>query len=267
MTAPVTVIIAARNEEGRVAAAVDSAFAAGAAEVIVADGASEDRTREIAAARGATVIHCEAMRSRQFNDGAAAAAHEALIFLHADTVLPPGAASAVADALGSGAWFGGFRIRFEEPLWRMRCVAFMVNLRTRLTRCPWGDQAQFITKSRFLEGGGYREIPLMEDYELAVRMKRTSCHPERSEGSGREEARGMTLEPPHTQVPRYARDDTRSARPLILPLTVTTSGRRFLTQGVVKTTVKNWTIVAAWRAGVSPDSLRRWYRTTMNDER
>lgn len=222
MTAPVTVIIAARNEEGRIPASIDSAFAAGAAEVIVADGASEDRTSTIAAARGAVVLPCEAMRARQFNRGAAAATHEVLIFLHADTVLPPGAASAVANALTSGACFGGFRIRFEEPLWRLRYVAFMVNLRTRFTRCPWGDQAQFIAKSRFLADGGYREIPLMEDYELAVRMKRSGA--------------------------------------MILPLTVTTSGRRFVEQGVVRTTVLNWIIIAAWRLGVSPDRLARWYR-------
>ena len=144
-----------------------------------------------------------------------------LLFLHADTVLPAGAASAVANALASGVSFGGFRIRFEEPSWRLRYVAFMVNLRTQFTRCPWGDQAQFIARSRFLADGGYREIPLMEDYELAVRMK----------GSA-----------------------------VILPLTVTTSGRRFLDQGVVRTTVLNWIIVAAWRLGVSPGRLARWYR-------
>jgi rSAM/selenodomain-associated transferase 2 len=221
LPAPVTVIIAARNEEGRIAAAIDSAFAAGAAEVIVADGASEDRTREVAATRGAKVLPCEAMRARQFNRAAAVAAHDVLIFLHADTVLPPGAASAAASALAAGASFGGFRLRFEEPLWRMRYVALMVNLRTRFTRCPWGDQAQFVAKSRFLAEGGFREIPLMEDYELAVRMKRSS---------------------------------------VLLPLTVTTSGRRFLEQGVVRTTVLNWIVIAAWRLGVSPDRLARWYR-------
>lgn len=225
MTESVTVVIAARNEESRVAAAIDSAFTGGAAEVIVADGASEDATCQIAAAGGAKILHCEAMRARQFNRGAAAATHETLIFLHGDTVLPPGAASAVAHALAAGASFGGFRIRFEEPLWRLRFVAFMVNLRTRFSRCPWGDQAQFIARSRFLREGGYREIPLMEDYELAIRMKRSGPH-----------------------------------SPVILPLTVTTSGRRFLEQGVVRTTVLNWIIVAAWRMGVSPDRLARWYR-------
>ncbi|HUP44033.1 MAG TPA: TIGR04283 family arsenosugar biosynthesis glycosyltransferase [Thermoanaerobaculia bacterium] len=220
---PVSVIIAASNEETRIAAAVDSAFAAGAAEVIVADGASSDRTREIAAARGAAVVQSVSMRSRQCNRGALAAHHDTLLFLHADTLLPAGAAAAAEDALRLGASFGGFRLRFAEPLRRLRFVAAMVNLRSSITRCPWGDQAQFLSRAPFLARGGYREIPLMEDYEMAVRMK-------------------------------------RRGRSVILPLTVITSGRRFLERGVVRTTILNWLIIAAWRLGVAPQTLAGWYR-------
>ena len=53
-----------------------------------------------------------------------------------------------------------------------RFAAAAINFRTRLTRCPWGDQAQFIRRETFLETGGFKEMPLMEDYELAIRMKR-----------------------------------------------------------------------------------------------
>jgi rSAM/selenodomain-associated transferase 2 len=210
----VSVIIAARNEAPRIAAAIDSAFAAGAAEVIVADGTSVDGTADAARERGATVLSCEPMRSRQFNRGANRATGQWLIFLHADTTLPAGAAQAVVDAHVP---FGGFRVQFAEP--GLRFAAFMINLRTRLTRCPWGDQAQFIRRESF---DGFREVPLMEDYELAVRMKR----------------RGPTA---------------------ILPLTVTTSGRRFLSRGRLRTAITNWTIVLAWRLGVSESRLARWY--------
>ncbi len=213
-----TVVIAARDEEASVAAAVESAFACGAAEVIVADGASSDATRVVAAASGARVIECEPMRSRQFNRGAEAATNAVLIFLHADTRLPAGAAAAVEDALQNHE-FGGFRIAFAER--KLRLVAILINLRTRLTRCPWGDQAQFIRRNTFFREGGFREIPLMEDYDLAVRMRRRST---------------------------------------LLPLTVITSGRRFLRLGPLRTAVLNWTIVVAWRVGVSPERLARWYR-------
>ncbi len=215
---PVTVVIAARDEEASIAAAIESAFACGAAEVIVADGASGDTTRAVAASSGARVIECEPMRSRQFNRGAEAATNDVLIFLHADTRLPAGAAAAVAGALHTYD-FGGFRIAFDER--KLRLVALLINLRTRLTRCPWGDQAQFIRRGTFFRERGFREIPLMEDYDLAVRMRRRST---------------------------------------VLPLTVITSGRRFLRLGLFRTAVLNWTIVAAWRLGVSPERLVRWYR-------
>lgn len=214
-----TVIIAALDEEDRIGTAVDSAFAAGVAEVIVADGGSVDETRRVATARGALVLDCPSMRARQFNRGAEAAQFDALIFLHADTILPPGAAQAVMGAL-QRAEFGGFRMAFAEPAWKLRVAAFMINLRTRITRCPWGDQAQFIRREIFRRDGGFREIPLMEDYELAVRMRR---------------------------------------RATVLPLTVTTSGRRFLKKGLLHTTALNWTIVIAWRLGVRAERLARLY--------
>ena len=220
MSEPVAVVIAALNDERSIAAAVDSAFASGSADVIVSDGGSSDRTREIAEERGARVTRSEAMRSRQFNQGAEAVAQDAIIFLHADTTLPPGCATAVASAL-QHADFGGFRISFAEPAMKLRIAARLINLRTRLTRCPWGDQAQFIRRSAFLAGGGFREIPLMEDYELAVRMRQRS---------------------------------------IVLPLEVRTSGQRFLRKGVLRTALLNWTIVARYRMGADPRELARMYR-------
>jgi rSAM/selenodomain-associated transferase 2 len=214
---PVTVVIASLNDERWIEAAVDSALAAGAGEVIVSDGGSTDGTRQIAETRGARVIASEPMRSRQFNRGAEAAGNETIIFLHADTTLPPGAAAAVLRTSG----FGGFRIAFAERPWKLRLAAALINLRTRFTRCPWGDQGQFVRRSIFLQAGGFREIPLMEDYDLAVRMKR---------------------------------------RATILPLIVTTSGRRFLERGLLRTTAMNWYIIARWRMGTDAETLASIYR-------
>ncbi len=221
MSGSVSVVIAALNAEDSVGGAVDSALEGGAAEVIVSDGQSGDSTREIATSRGATVITVPPMRSRQFNAGAQRAHHDAILFLHADTTLPRGACDAVADALQRFE-FGGFRIAFAERELRLRFAAFLINLRTRITRCPWGDQAQFIRRETFLRDGGFREIPLMEDYELATRMKGSS---------------------------------------IVLPMTVTTSGRRFLERGLVRTAIMNWSIVFRWRRGADPEALARIYRS------
>jgi rSAM/selenodomain-associated transferase 2 len=211
-----SVIIPALNEEAHIGATIDAAFAAGAAEVLVCDGGSTDATVAIAEARGARVLHGERRRARQLNRGAAEASHDWLLFVHADTLLPAGACEAIVRC---GADFGGFLIDFIEPGWRLRYVAFMVNARTRLTRAPWGDQGHFARSDIF---PGYPDFPIMEDYELARRMRRCA---------------------------------------VILPLHVRTSGRRFLQKGVIRTSVVNWAIVAAYHLGVSPERLARWYRS------
>jgi hypothetical protein len=102
-------------------------------------------------------------------------------------------------------------------------AASLINLRTMITRAPWGDQAQFVRRETFLTMGGFREIPLMEDYDLAIRMKRVG----------------------------------RSA---LLPLTVTTSGRRFLRLGVFRTAWINWRTIIRFRRGANIDELARSYR-------
>lgn len=216
---PVSVIIPTLNEEAHIGATIQAARAAGAAEVIVSDGGSSDATVEIAESLGARVLRDERMRARQLNRGAEAASQEHVIFLHADTRLPVGSADAVSNALRETS-FGGFLVEFLEPGFRLRYVAFMINARTRLTRAPWGDQAQFFRRTTFLEAGGYREMPLMEDYELAQRLRPAA----------------------------------------ILPLRVRTSGRRFLKKGVIRTSILNWVIIAGWHLGISPARLARWYR-------
>src|SRR5437763_1838802 len=167
-------------------------------------------------ARGARVIRGEAMRALQLNRGAEAATSDAVVFVHADTLLPLGAARAISEALRRHG-FGGFRLKFAEADARLRVAETMINLRTAITKSPWGDQAQFISRKRFLRNGGFREIPIMEDYELAVRMKRS----------------GSTV---------------------IVPLHVLTSGRRFLAKGVWKTAAINWRIITAYRLGGDPEA-------------
>jgi uncharacterized protein len=219
----VSVVIPALNEQASIAAAIDAARAAGAAEVIVADGGSDDATIDVAAEHGARVITGERLRAAQINRGIEAATHEAVIVVHADTLLPLGAAAAVEQALNDGAVFGGFRVEFLEGGPRLAYVAFMINARTRLTRKPWGDQAQFARRETLLHMGGYPAFPIMEDYELARRMKRAGSI-------------------------------------AFLPLAVRTSGRRFLTKGVIRTSIVNWLIIVSYHLGLSVERLAGWYR-------
>jgi rSAM/selenodomain-associated transferase 2 len=222
MSDRIAVIIPTLNEESALEAAIRSARDAGAAEIIVSDGGSRDRTLEVAARCGARLVTSERMRARQLNEAARSTDAGILAFLHADTTLPSDAGALIRAAIANGIEFGGFRIRFAEDDLRLRFAAAMINLRTSITRCPWGDQAQFMTRERFDASGGYPEMPIMEDYEFARRMK----------------ALGPVA---------------------LLRGKVSTSGRRFLERGIVATAVTNWRIVASYHLGASPEELRRLY--------
>lgn len=222
MSVQVSVVIPTQNEESRIEASIRSAFDAGAAEVVVADGGSTDTTIDRAQALGAAVITCEGVRSHQLNSGFDATSGEIVCFLHADTLLPEDACQAISHAVESGRKFGGFLLAFLEPDPRLTMAAFLINMRTRLTRAPWGDQAQFFLRGAFTEAGRFAGVSIMEDYDMALRMKKRT-------------------------------------RPVILPQKVVTSGRRFLELGVMRTAFTNWRIVIAWHRGVPAERLRRMY--------
>ena len=223
MAIRLSVIIPTLDSGSEIRGAVRSAIDAGAVEVIVSDGGSNDDTVAAARESGATVVEAESIRGRQLNAGAAIAIGDVLLFLHADTRLPAEAGAAIEKALLSGIEFGGFRLRFREKSLALRLAERLINFRSRATRSPWGDQAQWIRASLFASSGGYRPDPLMEDYEMAVRMK-------------------------------------RRVRTAVLLPRVETSGSRFLEKGVLRTVVTNWWIVIRWRLGASPERLAAIYR-------
>lgn len=146
-----------------------------------------------------------------------------LLFLHADTTLPAGWAAAVERAIGEGAAGGAFRLRFAGGGLRMTWVAFWANVRTIVTRVPYGDQAPFVRRDVYERLGGHRPWPLLEDVEFGERLR-------------------------------------EAGRVVILPLAVRTSPRRYLERGVARTVLGNWSILRRWRRGASPEELARFYR-------
>src|SRR4051794_37846622 len=103
------------------------AVLAAADEVVVSDGGSRDATVAIARSLGARVVTGSAGRGRQLNRGAAATAAELLLFLHADTSLPPDAVERVRAAVAAGAVAGGFLLRFDSERFKMRLAARLIN--------------------------------------------------------------------------------------------------------------------------------------------
>ena len=160
-------------------------------EVIVADGGSRDGSAELARGLCDRLLDCAPGRALQMNAGAGAASGEVLVFLHADTTLPPDAPGAIAQAMKNHVW-GRFDVEIEGRHPLLKIIAWSMNLRSRLTGIATGDQAIFVRRDAF---PGFAEIPLMEDVAFSTAMKRRgapACLRSRVRTSGRRwETRGV----------------------------------------------------------------------------
>ena len=148
---------------------------AGAVEIIVVDGGSDDATAAVAAKHGARVVRSPRGRGRQLARGAAEASGEWLLFLHADTVPEPGWAAALAAfaaAPENAERAAVFRFALDDPAPAARRLERAVASRTRVMALPYGDQGLFLSRAFHDSLGGYRDMPLYEDVDLVRRIGR-----------------------------------------------------------------------------------------------
>jgi rSAM/selenodomain-associated transferase 2/rSAM/selenodomain-associated transferase 1 len=203
-----SVIIPALNEEAFIAATLASVLAEPEVEVLVVDGRSTDRTREIASSLGARVLQSPPSRGGQLHVGAISAQGEFLLFLHADTSLPGGYVNMISNMLNRPRTAAGaFTLSIDGRSLGLRVVELAVCLRSRLLGMPYGDQAMFMTVETYQQIGGFPSWPMMEDYDMVRRL--------RSIGRIR-----------------------------VAPARVVTSGRRWIHEGIIRTTLQNqWRIL------------------------
>ena len=171
-TPAVSIIVPVLNEAERIGDLLDDLYARDTivtdCEVIVSDGGSVDETRVIAARYPCRLISSRAGRAAQMNAASDAAQGRILLFLHADSLLPPAFDPA---ALAAAAW-GFFRLRLDGDAPGFRIIETMVNLRTRLTLIAGGDQGLYFRRDFFRTIGRFPDIALMEDIEISKRARR-----------------------------------------------------------------------------------------------
>ena len=226
----IAVVIPALDEADRIQPTIQSALAPGV-DVLVVDGGSRDRTLEAAREAGARVMGSRPGRAQQLQAGVEATHAEAVVLLHADTLLPEGWEEAVRGALADPLVVGGaFSFEFAAGPRRLglatrallRFVAWGVRVRLLVLGLPYGDQALFARRQILDAVGGVPQVAMMEDLDLVVALR--------------------------------TRGELR-----LLPEAVATSPRRYLEGGVLRTMLRNWVALAAWRLGVRRDSVARWY--------
>lgn len=219
-----SVIIPALNEEANIERCIDSVKKLNPAEILVVDGGSSDRTKEIALSKGVIVIQSEKGRGTQMNRGASHAKGDILLFLHADSVFEDHITKELLDLKDYVAGF--FRLRFDDRSLSVRLVEIFANLRSRLLHLPYGDQALFIKKETFQRIGGFRDYPFLEDLDLVLRLRRIG------------------------RLKGISKDVIASSRRL----------KKGYPLSPVLVSLRNVLIAMLFKLGISPDSLLRLYK-------
>ena len=231
----VSIIIPTYNEEDSLPVMLEHlARVRGDFEVIVADGSSTDRTRDCVREQAGRYPRClrlvETARCRavQLNCAAQIVRGDVLLFLHADIVVPPGAVEAIEAKLVDGLIVGGnFQIVFEGNSPVTRFFTWVYHVR-RPFGIYYGDSGVFVRRKVFEQMGGFKPIPIMDDYEFVRRLER----------SGR----------------------TAYLKPAFL-----VSDRRWRVQGLFPTLVSWFWIQTLYSLGVPARCLARWYGPVRND--
>lgn len=226
----ISIIVPVRNEAACIRPLLEALKALeGEKEIIVTDGGSTDGTVELAqSVAGVTVVLSEPGRGQQLRRGVAAAAGEVFWFVHADSVVAAEALTVIREALGTDrpgtAGYGCFSLYFSDTdTPGLRWISRTSNSRARRLRLIFGDQGLFITRRTYEAVGGFRPIPIMEDWELSRRLSRLGA-------------------------------------PRVLETPIGTSGRRFIEEGIFRTLMRMHWRKLRFTLGASVERLAKEYK-------
>src|SRR5262249_22708152 len=161
-------------------------------------------------------------RGQRLADAAKRGRGDVLFFVHADSRPPARALELIRDTLAAGAAAGAFSLAYDGGGPGMRWIAWWADLRARRLGLPFGDQGIFCRRDAYERAGGFRALPVCDDVDLVRRLKR---------------------------VGRF----------VVRPEATVTSPRRYLERGRAAQVLRSWGVLAGYYAGVSPETLGRWY--------
>ena len=227
LSAPLSIVIPTLNamqEIGPTLGSIAPGLAAGLIrELVISDGGSGDEVAEVAEELGARLVVGPAGRGGQLRRGAEAATGDWLLFLHADTRLPPGWIETIGAHIENRPDQAAvFRLSYIDRSFGASVVAGWANLRTRLFALPYGDQGLLISRRHYEAVGGFPEQPIMEDVAIIRAIGRSRLR--------------------------------------LLPMAVETSFIRYSRAGWMRRGLRNWFLLAQYFAGVSPKTLAERYR-------
>jgi rSAM/selenodomain-associated transferase 2 len=192
------------------------------AEIIVADGGSEDETVSLAEGM-VRVVHSRRGRGTQMNTGADAATSEILWFLHADCRPSPDSIGIMVDALADDRVLGGgFRWELTGSKWYYKPFTALAHLKNKRRRNLFGDMGIFVRRDTFEKMGGYEDIPIFEEVEFNNRLRKV----------------GKTV---------------------ILDTPLASSDRKLLNEGPIRAFIRNDILKIAYSLGFSPEYLKKYY--------
>jgi rSAM/selenodomain-associated transferase 2 len=218
----ISVIVPVKGEGPEVAAAFSRFCRSPEVELVVADGGVGEAVRERLRAAGARMLSGDGSRGSRLASAAAEARGDILFFLHADSRPPEAALTIIQSAIDEGAEGGAFSLAYEPSDPAMRWIAWWANRRSRLARLPFGDQGIFCRRDAYVRSGGFRDLPVCDDLDLVLRLR-------------------------------------RMGRFVIRPEKTITSPRRYRESGTLRQMLRNWKVMAGYFAGVPPETLSRWY--------
>ncbi len=217
-----SIIVPIREEKPEAAEGLRGLCDGTHSELLVADGGGPAETSRAFESAGARRIEAQGTRGRRLDLAARQATGDILFFLHADSRPPPGAIELIRETLGRGAQAGAFSLGYEDATPALSWIAWWANLRSRLLKLPFGDQGLFCRRETYQRSGGYRDLPICDDVDLVLRLRRAGPF-------------------------------------VVLREKMLTSPRRYRERGALRQVLTNWTVLLGFFAGVSPETLERWY--------